>query len=202
MARAGSAGHGLKVLSELVGVTVAALLAAFLLKTFLVQAFFIPSASMAPQLAVGDRVLVAKLAYDLHEIRRGDIIVFQQATDSSGRERSAFEWVGNELRELVGLARPAEDDLIKRVIGLPGEKVEARNGQVFVNGLLLVEPYLPEGTTTAEFSSPVIPPEEVWVMGDNRGGSSDSRSFGPVPMSSVLGRAVLKVWPPFDASFL
>ncbi len=151
----------------------AALLAALLIKTFLLQAFYIPSPSMVPTLHVDDRVLVNKLSYRLHDVHRGDVVVFERPPNDAGVIR----------------------DLIKRVVGLPGETVEGRDGGVYVNGRRLAEPYLPEGTITSTFGPQRIPPGRVWVMGDNRSNSSDSRVFGPVPESRIVGRAFVRVWP-------
>jgi signal peptidase I len=102
----------------------------------------------------------------------------------------------------IGLAAPSTDEYIKRVVALPGERVEAHGGKVFVDGRELVEPYLPTGTTTSDFTAVVVPPETLWVMGDNRGNSADSRVFGPVPQSTVVGRAFARVWPIAHTSFL
>lgn len=151
----------------------AALLAALLIKTFLLQAFYIPSPSMVPTLHVDDRVLVNKLSYRLHDVHRGDVVVFERPPNDAGVIR----------------------DLIKRVVGLPGETVEGRDGGVYVNGRRLAEPYLPEGTVTSTFGPQRIPPGRVWVMGDNRSNSSDSRVFGTVPESRIVGRAFVRVWP-------
>ena len=162
---------GTRNLVEWVVVVVSALLVAVLVKTFLVQAFYIPSPSMTPTLHVDDRVLVNKLSYDLHGVHRGDIVVFKSP-------------------------QPApEKDLIKRVIGLPGEVVEARDGHVVVDGEELEEGYLPDGVETAPFGPVTITPNHYWVMGDNRPNSSDSRVFGAIPESLIIGRAFVKVWP-------
>jgi len=98
--------------------------------------------------------------------------------------------------------QPSTQEFIKRVVGLPGETVESRDGQVYVNGKRLIEPYLPTGTVTAGLAPLTVPEGALFVMGDNRGSSSDSRVFGPVRRSSVVGRAVAKVWPPARASYL
>jgi signal peptidase I len=92
--------------------------------------------------------------------------------------------------------------LIKRVIGLSGDRISASGGRVYVNGELLVEPYLPKGTITTSFGPLIVPPGHVWVMGDNRGDSLDSRVFGPIPEGHIVGRAIWKVWPAWMASFL
>jgi signal peptidase I len=155
-----------------------ALLIAVLVKAFLLQAFYIPSPSMVPTLHVNDRVLVNKLSYDLHGVRRGDVIVFKSP-------------------QVV-----AEKDLIKRVVGLPGDTVETRDGEIFVNGKVLSEPYLPKDVGTGPMEKVTVPPGHYWVMGDNRGNSSDSRVFGPISESSIIGRAFVRVWPITAFGFL
>jgi signal peptidase I len=163
---------------EWVAVIVGAVVVALLVKTFLVQAFRIPSESMDPTLMVGDRVLVNKLSYRLHDVNRGDVVVFSRPDALPG-----------------GPDDP--QDLIKRVIGLPGETVEARDGQVYVDGRPLDEPYLPEGTTTSNLEQPITVPEgQVLVMGDNRDNSQDGRVFGPIPIDTIVGRAFVIIWPP------
>jgi signal peptidase I len=153
-----------------------ALLAAFLIKTLLVQAFFIPSESMVPTLQKGDRVLVNKLSYRLHDVHRGDVVVF---------ERPPGEPTDPEIK-----------DLIKRVIGLPGETISGdESGHVLINGKRLNEPYLPKGMTTAKFDEYKIPPNHYWVMGDNRANSKDSRYFQAIDDDLIVGRAFVRVWP-------
>lgn len=150
-----------------------ALLAALVIKTFLFQAFYIPSESMLPTLEKQDRVLVNKLSYRLHDINRGDVVVFERPPNEAGVIR----------------------DLIKRVVGLPGETVEGRDGRVFIDGEPLAEPYLPGATTTATFGPEKIPRGHIWVMGDNRSSSADSRVFGSISTDRVVGRAFVRVWP-------
>jgi signal peptidase I len=104
--------------------------------------------------------------------------------------------------EAVGLRQPSTSEFIKRIIALPGERVEGRDGAVFVDGLRLVEPYLPTTTRTSDFAAVTVPEDAVWVMGDNRTGSADSRSFGAVEVDTVVGRAVWRVWPPPRIAFL
>lgn len=159
-------------------VIIGAILVALVVKTFLIQAFRIPSASMHPTLLEGDRVLVNKTSYRLHDVNRGDVVVFSRPKNLH--------------------AAPGEpDDLIKRVIGLPGDTVQTRNGAVYVNGRALDEPYLAEGTQTLNIDDPVkVPKGHVWVMGDNRGDSQDSRVFGPIPEDTIVGRAFMIMWPP------
>ena len=164
---------GVRNVVEWVVIAGGALLVAFIIKTFLLQAFYIPSLSMAPTLQVNDRVLVNKLSYDLHEVNRGDLVVFESPPNE-----------GSETK-----------DLIKRVVGLPGETVESRDGKILVNGQVLDEPYLDRGVTTGALDKVVVPPDHLWVMGDNRANSRDSRFFGPIPESLVIGRAFVRVWP-------
>ena len=165
--------------AEWVVIVVGALAMALVVKTFLIQAFYIPSLSMSPTLDVNDRVLVNKLSYDLHQVNRGDVVVFH-SPDPSGEAK----------------------DLIKRVVGLPGDIVEARNGHLVVNGRLLQEPYLQPTEQTNELERLTIPSGHVFVMGDNRDNSSDSRVFGPVDESLIVGRAFVKVWPVNEFSTL
>lgn len=165
-------------LLEWVAVIVGAVLVALLIKTFVVQAFRIPSESMVPTLEIGDRVLVNKLSYDAHGLNRGDVVVFERPP---------------------GLPSGPDDpkDLIKRVIGLPGDTVVARDGSIYIDDQRLDEPYLPENIATYNLDVPVTIPEgEVWVMGDNRTNSEDSRVFGPIDDDSIVGRAFMIMWPP------
>jgi signal peptidase I len=175
-----------------------ALLIVWPVRTFVAQAYYIPSASMTPQLAVNDRVLVSKLAYDLHDPHRGDIVVFDAPPGLPAiPDRSSAL-----IRFIRHLFQPSTQEYIKRVVALPGEKVEAREGRIIIDGKRLVEPYLPRGTVTQDFSARVVPAHQLWVMGDNRGNSEDSRVFGPIRRASVVGRAVVRVWPVQRTSFL
>ena len=184
-------------LAEIPALLAVAVVAAFFLKAFVAQAFFIPSPSMEPQLNIGDRVVVLRLAYDLHDVRRGDVIVFDDPSEELPPDHRLppVRWFG-DLLEGVGLRQPDETELIKRVIGLPGDVVEGRGGRVYVNGRELVEPYLAPGVGTAPFVSVTVPDDNVYVLGDNRGDSKDSRYIGPIPLDSIVGRAVARVWPP------
>ena len=173
--------NGTRQAIEWVVLVVGALVIALLIKTFLFQAFYIPSASMDPTLKVHDRVLVNKLSYHLHPVHRGDIVVFKAPPE----ERTA------QIK-----------DLVKRVIGLPGDTIEARDNHVYINDRLLKEPYLPKGTVTDDLPKQVIPANSYFMMGDNRTESSDSRVFGPIKRSTIIGRAFVKMWPPTRIGFL
>lgn len=197
---------GRRFLRELPMLVAVAFVIAFLLKTFVAQAFYIPSPSMVPQLEINDRVVVSKLAYRSHEPRRGDIVVFDcPPTTTCNNTEPAANPVVRAVRffgEAVGLVQPSTEEWIKRVVALPGETVEGRDGAVWVDGRRLVEPYLTDDVTISTFPSQVVPAGHVWVMGDNRTNSLDSRSVGPIAVDSVVGRAVVTVWPPGRASFL
>jgi len=170
---------------------------ALLVKAFLAQAFFIPSESMHPQLVTGDRVVVSRVAYDLHEPRRGDIVVFDDPTLLEQPDRSLLPVrLGREALEALGIVQPRGRELIKRVIGLPGETISGAGGVVLVDGRPLLEPYLDGTVVTDPFPPVVVPEGHVFVMGDSRRNSRDSRRFGPVPDAEVVGRAIARVWPP------
>jgi signal peptidase I len=180
---------------------------ALVLRAFVAQAFSIPSASMSPQLLVGDRVVVSKLAYRLHQPNRGDIVVFDcppgaGCPDARDAEAGLVVRGLHGLLEAVGLRQPSTEEYIKRVIALPGERVEGREGSVYVDGRRLLEPYLPPSARTLDFEPVTVPDGELWVMGDNRTNSSDSRAFGPILDDSVMGRATHRAWPLARAAFL
>ena len=145
------------------------------IRTFVVQTFYIPSASMEPTLMIGDRILVDKVSYHLHAIHRGDIVVFATPPGEN--------------------AGPAVKDLVKRVIGLPGDTISSGGGHVIIDGKPLNEPWLVKGTVTVGVTTRTIPAGEIFVMGDNRSDSQDSRFFGPIHQSLVVGRVVMKIWP-------
>ena len=141
-------------------------------RPFVVEAFWIPSESMVPTLEVGDRVLANKFIYRFTEPERGDIVVFQSV--ENGRE-----------------------ELIKRVVAVPGDTVSVQGGRLFVNDEPQREPYVNKDLPDESFAAPVeVPPGHVFVMGDNRANSADSRVFGPVPKENIEGEAFLLFWPP------
>jgi len=173
---------------EWVAVLGGAVVIALVVRTFLFTTFWIPSGSMEPTLmgeGRRDRVVVNRLAYRWGEPGRGDIIVFK-VPEGEG----SITIDGQEVK-----------DLIKRVIGLPGETVELRDGEVFIDGEKLDEPYLPEGTVTLapgpDRDTFVVPEDEVFVMGDNRGASRDARYWQhpSVPEDDIVGKAFVRIWP-------
>ena len=172
-----------------------ALVVAVLIKTFLIQAFFIPSASMVPTLAVDDRVLVNKLAYTFGEPGAGDVVVFDSPFGSDGPEESWMEKVTRNVAEALGLRTADAADLIKRIVAVGGDTVEIRDNEVLVNGVAVTETYLAAGSTMPDMAPTEVPADHVWVMGDNRNKSQDSRRFGAIPVADVIGRAFVTVWP-------
>jgi len=163
------------------GIIVAvALVIAILLRIFVVQVFYVPSTSMLPTLRPGDRIVVDKLSYHLHAIDRGDIIVFSRPP--------------REHQECGG---PLVPDLVKRVIGLPGETISSRGNTVLITGKPIKEPWLPKDTPLGPpIRRTVVPPNSYYVLGDNRANSCDSRYWGTVPRSIIVGKVIAVIWPP------
>jgi len=168
---------GARAFVDWVVVIAVALLVAFVVRGFVLAHFVVDGSSMYSTLETGDRVFVNKLSYRLHDPNRGDVVVLHQISGASER------------------------DLIKRVIGLPGETVEVRNCAVLIDGRILNEPYLdPEVVTSTDCGGDytldgTVPTDHVFVMGDNRGGSQDSRVLGPISEDDLVGRAFVVFWP-------
>ena len=174
-----------RTISEWIIVLVVALVLSFFLRTFLVQAYYIPSSSMYSTLRTDDRVLVNKLSYRFGEVSRGDVVVFAKPSNAPGEVQ----------------------DFIKRVIALPGDLLALRDGNVYVNGVIQEEPYVAQAPTFPDgllmdcanipqtTDTCLVPEGMVFVMGDNRQASTDSRVFGPINIDTIVGRAFFKIWP-------
>ena len=178
-----TAGRRRRALLDWVIVIGVALLVAFLVRTFVLAHFVVDGTSMVTTLHDGDRVFVNKLSYRLHDPNRGDVVVLHQISGASER------------------------DLIKRVIALPGETIEIRSCQVLIDGRELQEPYLDPTVVTpgncgGELAPVTVPEDYVFVMGDNRGGSQDSRALGPIAEDDLVGRAFVVFWPRSDWQWL
>jgi signal peptidase I len=198
---------------ELPFLVLVALVLALLIKTFLVQAFFIPSGSMERTLhgcpgCSGDRVLVNKLLYDVRPIHRGEIVVFRGPESwapevTLSRPGNVVTRVLRSIGSAVGVAPAGEKDFIKRVIAVGGDTVQCcdSRGRVTVNGHPLDEPYVYQDDH-APFGPVTVPKGRLWVMGDHRSFSYDSRGHmsdgqdGTIPVGNVVGRAFVIVWPP------
>ncbi|BCJ42456.1 signal peptidase I [Actinoplanes ianthinogenes] len=200
---------------ELPLLLVVAFCLAVLIRTFLVQAFYIPSGSMQKTLELKDRVLVNKVVYDMRDPLRGEIVVFRgtdnwapETTEPASNTFGAK--LGRTIGDLVGVSRPGERDFIKRVIGLPGDKVACCDdqGRITVNGVAIDEAYIADGfnsdlsqppiagqCTSRKFAEITVPAGQMFVMGDHRKVSQDARCQGPVPIQNVIGRAFVIVWP-------
>jgi signal peptidase I len=171
-----------RALAETAITILVAVLLVGLVRTFAFQTFWIPSPSMVPTLAVYDRILVQKAFFTWHDVREGDIVVFSHPP-------------------LDHCGGPQEGDLVKRVIALPGQTIYSSGNSIYVNGRLLAEPYLPHddplGPLIPDASSQHpyrVPPGEFYMLGDNRAISCDSRYWGPIKGSSIVGKVVLVWW--------
>jgi signal peptidase I len=190
----------LSFLRELPVLILLAFALALLLKTFVVQAFYIPSGSMEPTLMPGDRVLVEKVLY---QPQHGDIIVFEDPHPGDQPDRGIVGGFLHWLSQGLGFSQPVDEDFIKRVIGLPGDTVELRHGKLFVNGDRVAQPYLAGPPDTRDYGPTTVPPGSLVVLGDNRLNSNDSRfGLGFVPEDRVIGKAFVLIWPPSRIGWL
>ncbi|MDQ4095148.1 MAG: signal peptidase I, partial [Actinomycetota bacterium] len=208
----------LSQIAELPLLVFVAFLIAVVIKTFFMQAFFIPSGSMRPTLRQGDRVLVEKVTGWFGGPSHGDVVVFARNVfnGNKGPDLPWYRDAQNYVRELLGLPTGREEDYIKRIVAMGGDSVRYQGGVLYVNGERVQEDYLPEnnqpgssfgpdncpGKMPADDDGCVVPAGNVFVMGDNRDNSADSRSIGPVDEDKIVGRAFVIIWPPDDFSGL
>lgn len=191
---------------------------AIVIKTFLVQAFYIPSTSMLPTLRTGDRVLVEKLSYRFTDPARGDVVVFEKSVFGVNKDADApwYQDAQGFFRELLGLPTGTEEDYIKRIVAVSGDVVEYKGSprQLFVNNEKVPQDFVYRGRDTGSptltsadckrlemqraGSGCRVPAGRVFVMGDNRGNSEDSRILGPIEEDKIVGRAFVIIWPPSD----
>ena len=162
---------------EVVVIVAAAFVLALLIQQFIVKPFYIPSPSMEPTLVQGDRVLVNRFIYRFQQPQRGDVVVFHPPVEP-------------------------KQDYIKRVVGVAGDRIAVKDGKLLVNGRPQSEPYLKEQRIAADFGEITVPAGSIFVMGDNRNNSGDSRYFGPVKVDQVLGEAFMVYWPVTKISWL
>jgi signal peptidase I len=183
---------------ELPVLLLVALVLAFLLRTFLVQVFYIPSSSMEPTLSVNDRMVVEKVTYRFRDPVRGEVVVFE-GDEVAGRDddRTTGERLVRGVGQFLGVVPTSARDFVKRVIGLPGDEVAITDGVVRVNGVVLDEDYV-VFDDPSDYGPVVVPEGTLFFLGDNRPNSSDSRrGLGFVPLDHVVGRSVVIIWP-FD----
>jgi len=170
-----------------------AFLIALLLRGFVFDKVYVDGSSMEPTLSSGDRLIVYKLGYYFNKPGRGDIIVLQ-ADEDAENVNPVFRKLPFLKKFLYGFE---ETDYIKRVIGLPGEEIDIRDGYVYIDGVRLDEPYVTPGITkNGRFSTPIVIEEnKYFVLGDNRQNSRDSREIGLIDFDKIRGKAVFRVWP-------
>jgi len=187
---------------ETVLLLLAAVVVAVLVQSFFIKAYVIPSSSMVPTLEIGDKVMVEKVSYWFRDPRRKEMVVFRMSTANglspSGRGSLAttnpIYWPFEQIGETLRLTHRGTTPYVKRIVATGGETLELRKGKLYINGKLINEPY---AVNDGDDYGPVkIPKGYVFCMGDNRPNSRDSRSFGPVPVASIVGRVFIRWWPP------
>jgi len=181
---------------ELPVLVVVALGIAILVKAFVVQAFFIPSGSMEDTLKINDRVLVSKFTYRVTEPKDSNVVVFESplAERIPEPEKGAFQALVDNVMQGLGL-QSSEQDFIKRVIATEGQTVQVKLGSVYVDDKKLDEPYRKDLNPMPDYGPTTVGKDKVFVMGDNRSNSEDSRVFGPIPKSTIVGKAFVLIWP-------
>ena len=193
-----------RFLREVAIVLVCALVLSVLVRTFLVQAFYVPSQSMENTLMPDDRILASKITTSLGGVSRGEVVVFEDPGDWLQAPPRTSKSPASRALEFVGLLPSSSGkDLVKRVIGIAGDHVVCCNdqGQIVLNGVGLVEPYIKPGSRTDQVDFDiVVPADSIFVMGDNRAASADSRfhlsqNSGAVPLDDVVGRVFVIIWP-------
>ena len=162
----------LKSLFEWIVIIVVAFVLSLVIRNFVIDTRIVPTGSMLPTIQLDDRLIVDRLFYKFDMINRGDIVVFKSTKDMVSEE----------------------EDLVKRVIGLPGEEIQIKNGKVFVNGKALYEPYIAEAPAY-EYGPVTVPPNSYFMLGDNRNDSKDSHIWGFVDSDLILGRVWIRYWP-------
>ena len=182
-------------LRELPALLIVAVVLAFLLRTFVLQVFYIPSSSMEPTLQVDDRMVVEKVTYLFREPRRGEIVVFEGENGAESLDQSLATRAVRGLGQFLGVVPVNARDFVKRVIAVGGDEVVIEDGVVSVNGAVLDEPYV-FNSDEDDFGPVTVPEDHLFFLGDNRPNSSDSRrSLGFVPTDAVVGRSAVILWP-------
>ncbi|MCY3580855.1 MAG: signal peptidase I [bacterium] len=187
---------------EIIGLFVTAFLVSMLIKILIIQAYYIPSQSMEPTLEIQDRVMVSKLSYTFAGPNPGEVIVFDLPSSTEPPPQTFWENLVEEATEVIGIGVNVPTELIKRVIAVGGDRVEIRGNRVLVNGVALSEPYIETGARMSDLGPIYIPYGHVWVLGDNRNNSRDSRVFGPIAEDTIVGRAFTRFWPPSRTGWL
>lgn len=181
---------------EVVIILVLAAIVAIIVQSFFFRAFLIPSSSMEPTLKVGDRVMVDRVTYYFRKPRRGDIVVWRYppSDPKAMNTNNLFYWPFQQIGEVLHLTHRGTTPFVKRVIATEGETLQIKEGQVYINGKPIDEPYIVKDASN--FGPVKVPKGMFYGLGDNRPNSRDSRFFGPIPYRAVIGRVFLIWWPP------
>ena len=181
---------------EIVVILIVAAIVAVFVQAFFFRAFIIPSSSMSPTLQIGDRVMVDRVTFYFRNPHRGDIVVWRYPPDDprSLNTNNPFYWPFQQIGEVLHLTHRGTTPFVKRVIATEGQTFQIKNGQVYINGRAIKEPYIVPDTS--DFGPVKVPKGTFYGLGDNRPNSRDSRFFGPIPYRTVIGRVILIWWPP------